>query len=716
VKLAVVVQRYGTQINGGAELHAHYIVELLAKQHQVDVLTTCARDYVTWKGEYPEGTETVRGIDVRRFAVSRERDPDDFGRRSAHVFEHTHSLADELAWLDSEGPTSPALIDYVRAHAGDYDYIFFFSYRYYHAYQGVRAVASKAILVPTAERDATIGLSMFGPIFRGVRAIMYNSHEERAMIQAATGNTQVPGVVVGIGSDVPRHPVAARFRRKYDISDPFIVYVGRIDENKGCRELFSFFTSYRPRLGQRLKLVLIGHSILPIPDHPNVHHLGFVSDQDKFDAMAAADALIMPSYYESLSMVALEAWALGRPVLANGRCDVLRGQCIRSRAGLYYETFEEFAETLFTLTTNRTLAEALGENGRHYFEQHYAWPVIERKYSDILHRLAQEDAAGRPATPIEALPGWLTRRRKVLRPGIDVLKGLPEGPAIRGDGREDASEAPPPASSSWTSLASGERGRRDPPGASLSASASGARSGSASAVFGGSGAAASAPGSASPASGSGKSMAGRPAGQRLRKGDRRERSGTRGSSSGQQGSRSGGGRPDRGRERRDGGQGGQPRESSRPSGPSSQSGQGGAGTPGGSDRRDRDRPGRDRADRGGVDRDRADRDRDRADRDRPDRDQSDRDRPDRDRDRGTADRDRSDHDRAGRGGAERAGTDRAGADRIPGGDRSSGDRAPGTDRQDGGDRASGPRPPRRDGSGPRGRRSGDRRSGPRGGR
>jgi glycosyltransferase involved in cell wall biosynthesis len=430
VKLAVVVQRYGTEINGGAELHARYIVELLARQHQVDVLTTCARDYVTWRNEWPAGTETVRGVPVRRFPVSRERDPDEFGWRSTQVFERLHSVADELAWVESEGPTSPALIDYLRDRAGEYDYIVFFSYRYYHAYQGVRTAPNKAILVPTAERDATIGLSIFGPIFRGVRAVMYNSPEERAMIQTATGNTHVPGVVVGVGSEVPRNPVPVRFRRKYRINDPFIIYVGRIDENKGCRELFAFFTSYRPRLGQRLKLVLIGNSILPIPDHPNVHHLGFVSDQDKFDAMSAADALVMPSYYESLSMVTLEAWALGRPVLANGRCDVLRGQCIRSRAGLYYDTFEEFAETLFTLTTNRALAEALGGNGREYFEQHYAWPVIERKYLDILKHLALEDAAGRAATPIEPLPGWLMRRRKVLPPASSVVARLPQGAVL----------------------------------------------------------------------------------------------------------------------------------------------------------------------------------------------------------------------------------------------------------------------------------------------
>ena len=197
---------------------------------------------------------------------------------------------------------------------------------------------SRAILVPTAERDAAIGLSMFQPVFRGVRALMYNSPEERAMIHAVSGNQQVPGVVVGVGSDVPQNPQAGRFRQKYNIRGPFAIYVGRIDQNKGCKELFEFFQRYLKEPTGQLSLVLVGNSLLPIPEHPRIRHLGFLDDADKFDAMAAADLLIMPSYFESLSMVALEAWALGKPVLANGKCDVLKGQCIRSNAGLYYET------------------------------------------------------------------------------------------------------------------------------------------------------------------------------------------------------------------------------------------------------------------------------------------------------------------------------------------------------------------------------------------
>jgi glycosyltransferase involved in cell wall biosynthesis len=431
VKLAVVVQRYGLDINGGAELHARYVAEQLARRADVEVLTTCARDYITWRNELPAGDSEVNGLRVRRFPVRRERDPERFGRRSHHVFESAHSIADELAWLDSEGPSSTALIDDIRRNEAGYDFFIFFSFRYFHAYHGARAAASRAVLVPTAERDGAVGLSIFGPIFRGVRALMYNSFEERAMIQAVSGNDAVPHVVVGVGSDVPAHTNPDRFRKKYGIAGPFVVYVGRIDENKGCKELFSHFERYARAVPGDLSLVLMGNSILPIPDHPRIRHLGFVGDEDKFDGIAAAEALIMPSYFESLSMVALEAWALGKPVLANGRCDVLQGQCLRSNAGLFYESGEEFVETLALMQSNRRLAFAMGQNGREYFQRHYGWPVIVRKYMDVLDRLRKDDEGGAPRAPIEPLPGWFARRRAGCRPGHEVVQGLPAGPARR---------------------------------------------------------------------------------------------------------------------------------------------------------------------------------------------------------------------------------------------------------------------------------------------
>ena len=179
-----------------------------------------------------------------------------------------HSLRDELAWLEAEGPTSPALIDHIKKHEADYDFFIFFSFRYHHSFHGCRAVPSRAILVPTAERDSALGLGIYPPIFRGVRGFMYNSFEERALIQAASGNQSVPGVVVGIGSEIPERSNAGRFRQKFDMRDRFAIYVGRIDENKGCVELFEFFEHYSASLVDGMHLVLIGTPHIPIPKHP----------------------------------------------------------------------------------------------------------------------------------------------------------------------------------------------------------------------------------------------------------------------------------------------------------------------------------------------------------------------------------------------------------------------------------------------------------------
>ncbi|HUF23693.1 MAG TPA: glycosyltransferase family 4 protein [Vicinamibacterales bacterium] len=429
MKVAVVVQRYGAEINGGAELHARYIAEHLSRLAEVQVFTTCARDYITWKNEYAPGADTIGGVRVVRFPVSHPREPRAFGRHSARVFDEVHSIGDELAWLESEGPASPALVRHVARSAGAIDWYLFFSYRYYHAYHGARAVPSKAVLVPTAERDDAAGVEIFSPVFRGVRGLMYNSLEERALIHAVSGNQDVPGTVVGVGSAIPDHPQAGRFRRKHNIRRPFAIYVGRIDENKGCREMFAHFQRYAAAHPRGLDLVLIGNAVIPVPDHPRITHLGFLPDQDKFDALAASDLLIMPSFYESLSMVALEAWALGKPVLVNGRCDVLKGQTLRSTGGLYYDTAEEFAEAVYMLEGAGPVNAILGRNGREYFKRNYAWPVIERKYMDMFERLARE-----PARPMAPLPGWFSRRKRVLQPAAARVAAVPAGPQAESRG------------------------------------------------------------------------------------------------------------------------------------------------------------------------------------------------------------------------------------------------------------------------------------------
>lgn len=390
MKLAFVVQRYGLEINGGAELHCRWVAEHLKKYAGVEVLTTKAADYITWKNAYGRDVEEVNGIRVRRFPVVRTRDPRRFGKLQDWLLSHEHQDSDELRWLDEEGPRAPGLIQYLKDNRSAFDYFLFFSYRYYHSYWGIKTVPRQSILVPTAERDPVVGFRIFQDLFRSPRAIVYNSVEERQMINDVSGNQQVPGDVVGVGTEVPGSYSGEAFRRKHSLSGPYVLYLGRIDENKGCHKLFEYFLRFKQESGSEVKLVLAGNTVLQVPSHPDIRYLGFLGDGEKFDALDGAELLVMPSFYESLSMVTLEAWAAGKPVLANALCDVLKGQCLRSNGGLYYETYPEFREALGLLLGSPRLRRALGESGRRYFEANYTWDVIEKKYLALFSRMEKE--------------------------------------------------------------------------------------------------------------------------------------------------------------------------------------------------------------------------------------------------------------------------------------------------------------------------------------
>ncbi len=406
MRLGFVVQRYGLEIAGGAEYHCRLIAERLRRHAQVEVLTTCARDYITWADHYPEGEEDLNGVRVRRFPVERMRDDARYSAATARVLGgiaciepgRTDPLAlsrateaEARVWLDEQGPVAPRLVAALRERESSFDALVFFSYRYWTTGHGLMAVSRPALLVPTAEDDGAYRLPIFAPLFRKASALVFNSPEERAMLERAAGGS-LPGEVVGVGSELPTRIDPDGFRRTHGIAEPFLLYVGRIDRNKGCAELFDFFLRYKRETGSALKLVLIGKAVLPVPEDPAIVSLGFLPDQQKWDALRASLGLVMPSWLESLSMVTLEAFWAERPVLANARCEVLRGQCRRANGGLYYATYDEFREALALLEGQPGLRLTLGRNGRAYFEAHYAWDVIERKYQDLLARILGRSA------------------------------------------------------------------------------------------------------------------------------------------------------------------------------------------------------------------------------------------------------------------------------------------------------------------------------------
>jgi glycosyltransferase involved in cell wall biosynthesis len=381
------VQRYGLEINGGAEYHARLIAEKLAKHVDIEVFTSTALDYISWEHHYSKKKESINQIPVHRFKVKKQRDPKKFGEIQNLIFFSEHSLNDEIRWLEEEGPFVPDLLEELERRESEFDYFIFFSYRYYHSYHGLMKFPHKSILVPTAEHDEVLYLRLFKELFLKPAAIIYNSAEEKANINKISDNHDVLSDVVGVGSEIPENLSPGEFRKNFKIEDDFFLYIGRIDENKGFPMLFNYFIRFLEEESKDVNLVLIGKAWIDITAHPNIKHLGFLSDQDKFNALKASKCLIIPSQFESLSMVTLEAWALSKPVIANGNTDVLKGQCKRSNAGLWFKNYEEFKEVILLLLSKQKMFEEMGKNGREFFNKHYSWDVIEKKYLNILQKL-----------------------------------------------------------------------------------------------------------------------------------------------------------------------------------------------------------------------------------------------------------------------------------------------------------------------------------------
>ncbi len=385
LKLALVVQRYGADIDGGAEYECRRVAEALEPHHEVEVLTTCARDYLTWRNVYRPGVETVNGVRVRRFPVERPRRVRAFGRYADWLYARPHTFFDEAEWIRRQGPLAFALVEWIRAHGDAYDGFVFFTYLYLPTLLGLPLVAHKAVLVPTAHDERPIYLDLFKGLFRLPRAFIYQVEEERAFIEQRFHTAHLPAAVIGAGVDPVLDAQPGRFRRQTGVAGPFLLYVGRVDVEKGCRDLIDAFLTWRATGGDAVALVLMGTVAMRLPRDPALVTLGFRPDREKWDALAAATALVMPSPHESFSFAILEAWSQGAPVLATARSAVLRGHVERAGGGLLYgATPEDFAVQLRALLADEALRKQLGERGRAYVDARYRWPAITQRYLDFL--------------------------------------------------------------------------------------------------------------------------------------------------------------------------------------------------------------------------------------------------------------------------------------------------------------------------------------------
>jgi hexosyltransferase len=385
-KILFVVQRYGLEVNGGAELHCRQLAERLKDEYDVSVLTTCAIDYVTWKNEYKEGIEHINGVKVIRKKVDFERNQKKFNKISAKLNNEKDNINLGIEWQEAQGPHSSELIKYLEDYKDDYDVIIFLTYLYYTTYFGLKVAPEKSILIPTAHDEPPIYYSIFNETFNLPKAILYSTTTERDFVNKRFKNDYIESDIVGLGVDINENAQDIDLEKTFDIKDDYVVYIGRIDESKGCKEMFEYFLEYKKIYNSNLKLVLAGKSAMEIPGNKDIVTLGFVSEDEKVNLIRKSKLLILPSKFESLSLSTLEAMYLKVPVLLNGKCEVLKQHAILSNGGLYYENKWEFIETLDYLIRNSKIAERMGENGRKYVNENYKWNVVMKKLVECIEK------------------------------------------------------------------------------------------------------------------------------------------------------------------------------------------------------------------------------------------------------------------------------------------------------------------------------------------
>lgn len=395
-KIAFLVHRYGEDIVGGAEGYTKDLAERLSDKYDVTVFTTTSVDYMTWKNNYPVGKEYINNVCVRRYDVEHERNMEKFSKicfdvqETLNIGKQTSDIQDK-EWIEAEGPYSPQLIETLEKEQESFDMIIIVTYIYYLAVMGIPKVANKALFISTAHNEPWINMSMFKKIFTMPRYFGFLTEAEKNLVHSKFNNQYIPYEILVTGILVPEHTDISHFRAKFGVIGDYLIYVGRLDESKGCKELCDYFTKYKNLYNSDLKLVLVGKGDMKLPEGEDIIATGFVSDEEKYDAIAGAFAMVTPSPYESLCIALLEGMALGIPVIANEKCQVLKDHCITSGAGLYYSNADDFIGSINYLKNHEHEYNAMKLNGKDYVNKNYTWEIVERKIDKICNEINKEN-------------------------------------------------------------------------------------------------------------------------------------------------------------------------------------------------------------------------------------------------------------------------------------------------------------------------------------
>ncbi len=383
--LALVIPWYGLEAAGGAEFHARRLAESLREAGlSIQVLTTTGRDSFADREEeyYPAGLEDIRGVPVYRFPLRRAGDPPFFQQHPERLAGLPSFPREEMALLDELGAESNALYAYLWEHRHDFFFIFM-PYPYPTTFWGIALLPpERTFLIPCLHDEPYAYYSTYAWAFRRVRRVLFNSEAERDLAVRLYHLPPERTAVLWEGMDLHWQGDAARFRARYGLSAPFLFYVGRRDAGKGTPFLINAFCEYKLRRGGPLRLVLAGRNPIEIPPAfaGEVVDLGYLPEQDKHDALAAATLFVHPSGVESFSIALMEAWLQGTAALVNGNCAVLREHVLRSGGGLPYIGYHEFEAALDYLLDRPALRREMGKRGQSYTRRNFRWEEVVKRF------------------------------------------------------------------------------------------------------------------------------------------------------------------------------------------------------------------------------------------------------------------------------------------------------------------------------------------------
>jgi glycosyltransferase involved in cell wall biosynthesis len=392
MKVAFVTPWYGANLSGGMEALTHHLVTHLHRAGlPLEVWTTCIRDFhADWTANYHRpGRAVEEGIPVHRFAVQ-GRNRAAFDRVNWQLMQGLRlSPTDEQVYI-KEMINCPDLYDHIASHSNEYLFVFI-PYLFATTYFGAQICSARSAIIPCLHDEGYARMDLFRQLLPQVHTLIFNVEAEQALVERLYGrsDSQVRAVV-GVGVETDFVADADRFRQKYGLAEPFLLYVGRQEAGKNVPLLLDYWASYVATAQTEMKLVLIGPGQVAIPEAVagQVVNLGFVPRQDKYDAYAAADLFCQPSVNESFSLVIMESWLTETPVLVHGHCVVTREHCVRSQGGLYFTNADEFGAIIDYLRDHPQTAQQMGCNGRSYVLANYQWPHIVAQYRQLLANMS----------------------------------------------------------------------------------------------------------------------------------------------------------------------------------------------------------------------------------------------------------------------------------------------------------------------------------------